>query len=342
MRFVQVGLGYRAQAFKRVLADMDEFECVGLVLRKQRTTAIPVYTDLATCLDEVAPDFVLNLTPAHSTPAMLRVAVAHGAPILAETPPASSPAELDRLAELVPSGLVQIAEQYPLMPGHAARLEAVRLGLIGEVSQVQVSSTQTYHAMALIRAYLGVSPCQAIVRGHGFSAPLVDPLNRSGWTSDSTPRDTAMVLASVDFGGGRSGIYDFTDNQTRNLLRTRRLLVRGTHGEISGDQVVRLADHNLITTTYMQRRQTGHDLDLNGYCTYQITLGDQVLWTNPWPEMRWNDDELAVAEYLTRMASWVRGSGPPPYPLADGLYDARLGQAIDQAVAQDRAIEICV
>jgi len=340
MEFVQVGLGFRSQAFKRVLSDLGQFRCAGLVLRKSRTAAVPVYTDLGDALDHLQPDFVLSFAPARTTPAMLETAVAHGVRILAETPPAATVGELDRLGDLAGSGLVHIAEQYPFMPGHAAWLAAVRLGLIGEVSQVQVSSTQTYHAMALIRAYLGIGAASAVVRAHRFSAPLVDPLTRAGWTLDPIAHQAATTLASIDFGEGRSGIYDFTDNQTRNLLRTRRLVVRGSHGEISGEQVVRLAGEGLITTTYLNRRQTGHDLDLNGYCTYQITLGDHILWTNPWPDARWNDDELAVAETLARTEAWVRGVGPGPYPLAQALFDARLGLAIDEAVQVDRAVQV--
>jgi len=367
VRYVQVGLGYRSAAFRRVLGELADFTCVGLVLRRVRTGDVPVYTDLAACLRDVRPDFVLGFTPPATTPGILQTAVAAGVPVLAETPPGSTAAALDGLDEVAASGLVQVAEQYPAMPGHAARLEVRRLGLIGDVSQVQVSSTQTYHAMALIRAFLGVAPGPAEVRAHRFTGPLVDPLTRAGWTADPVAHEAATTLASVDFGAGLSGIYDYTDNQTRNLLRTRRLVVRGSLGEISGEQVVRLAGPGLITTTYFSRRQTGHDLDLNDYtdagrasheparvtepkegvderseehCTYQITLGDHVLWTNPWPEHRWNDDELAVATILTRMAAWLRSEGEAPYPLSEALYDARLGLAIEEAVRLDRAVTV--
>ncbi|MDR2974827.1 MAG: Gfo/Idh/MocA family oxidoreductase [Propionibacteriaceae bacterium] len=413
MEYVQVGLGYRSQAFKRVMADMAEHECVGLVLRRGRaaSVSVPVFTDLDECLSQIHPDFVLSFAPGTATGQVIRTAVSHGTPVLVETPPAGAVAELDDLSDMVDSGLVQVAEQYPMMPGNMARLEVVRRGLIGEISQVQVSSTQTYHAMALIRAYLGcggsaegstggtglaggvgagqsdagfvrpgghqgVQPtghmeddalrgCRVaggdavpragdgrsdagsvrlggypVVRAARFAGPLVNPLSRAGWTDDDATHQAATVLASVDFGDGRSGVYDFTDNQTRNLLRTRRLLLRGSHGEISGDQVVRLADHNLITTTYLNRRQTGHDLDLNGYCTYQITLGDQVVWTNPWPDKRWNDDELGVAELLRRMTAWLRGEGAAPYPLSEAIYDTRLGLAIEEAVAKDQPVRV--
>jgi predicted dehydrogenase len=341
VKYVQVGLGYRWQAFKRVLNDMEGFEPVAMVLRRPLNAGVPVYTDLDECLGRAKADMVISFTPPTVTPQVIATCAAHQMPLLAETPPAMTMAELAALEQASSSGLIQIAEQYAMMPGHAARLAAVARGLIGEVSQVQISSTQTYHAMALIRAYLGIGVTKtAVVRAHRFSGPLVDPLTRAGWTGQTAAKQAGTVLASVDFGEGLSGVYDFTDNQTRNLLRTRRLLVRGSHGEISGDQVVRLAGHNLITTTYLNRRQTGHDLDLNGYCTYQITFGDEVVWSNPWPQMRWNDDELAVAELMTRMAAWVRGEAEPPYPLADAVWDTKLGLAIEQAVDQDQPVRV--
>jgi predicted dehydrogenase len=77
-------------------------------------------------------------------------------PVLAETPPAP---DLDGLRGLWSavgaSGLVQVAEQYLMMPSHAARAALVATGVIGTPTQVQVSSTQQYHAIALIRGLLG-------------------------------------------------------------------------------------------------------------------------------------------------------------------------------------------
>jgi len=317
MRYVQVGLGYRAQALKAVMATMTEFECVGWVLRKQRTAAVPVYTNLDRCLDEVGADLVIDVAPHHSTASILRIAIDHGVPVLTGAPPGSTRAELEQLDEAAASGLAQVAEHHPLIAGHAARLTAVGHDMIGEVFQVQISATGPCHAMALIRAYLGLGIVPAVVRGHRFS--------------------NEDILASVDFGDGRSGIYDFTNNHTRVVLQAGRLLVRGSHGEISGDQVVHLGEHNLITTTYMQRH-----VDPETHHTTHITLGDKALWTNPFPDSGWGDDEVAIAGFLTRTAAWIHNEGAPPYPLSEALYDARLSLAITEAVEQDRTVNVPV
>ena len=73
------------------------------------------------------------------------------------------------------AGLVQVAEQYLLMPAHAARLAAVRDGAIGAPTSVQVSSTHLYHAVSMIRGLLGVGFEPVTVTARAFTAPLADP-----------------------------------------------------------------------------------------------------------------------------------------------------------------------
>lgn len=374
--FVLVGFGFRAAAIHRVAGHLPGLTCVGAVVREPRPLPVPVYRDLAECLREVRPDFVVSAVAKAAGPAVIAEAVAHGVPVLAETPPAADRAGLRALWAAPGGDLVQIAEQYLLMPSHAARLAAVRGGIIGTPTQVQVSSTQQYHAISLIRGFLDAGPNPAadrtagdrtaagrttpdqaaphqtaperptpdnhpvIVRAARTVAPLVSPLDRGGWTDDPTPRPATTTVATLDFGDGRSGIYDFTDGQTRNLLRFRRLLVRGTHGELHDDEIVHMPAARTVARTPLVRRQSGHDLDLGGFDTESITLGSEVLYRNPYAGCRFNDDEIAIATLLDAMAAWVRGEGPPPYPLAEGIRDQLLALAVEEAADTDRTITV--
>ena len=162
--------------------------------------------------------------------------------------------------------------------------------------------------------------------------------NRAGWTGDPSPKRATTTIATVDFGDGRSGLYDFTDNQSRNQLRFRRILVRGTHGELRDDELVRLAAARTVVRSPLIRRQTGHDLDLDGFDTDHITLGAELLYRNPFPGRRWNDDEVATATILRATAAWVRGDGPPPYPLAEGAQDHLVALAIEESADTDRTV----
>jgi predicted dehydrogenase len=337
--FAVVGAGWRASAYWRLAALLDDVSCVGVVARSPRRLPVPTFTSLAECLAAAQPDFLVTAVPWAVNPGVVTQAVSLGVPVLAETPPAPNLAGLRSLwAAVGRSGLVQVAEQYLLMPSHAARAAAVASGVMGTPTQVQVSSTQLYHAVSLMRGLLSAGRGPVTVRASRYRAPLVDPLSRAGWTDDEAPKIATTTIATLDFGHGRSGLYDFTDHQTRNQLRFRRILVRGSHGELRDDEIVRLTAPRTIVRTPLIRRQTGHDLDLQGFDTDHITLGTEVLFRNPYPGLRFNDDEIATAALVQAMAEWVRGDGPAPYPLAEGAHDHLVALAIEEAADTDRTV----
>lgn len=50
------------------------------------------------------------------------------------------------------------------------------------------------------------------------------------------------------------------------------------------------------------------------------------------------DEEIAIATLLDRMATWVGGGGPEPYPLADGAQDQQIALAIEEAADHDATV----
>ena len=252
---------------------------------------------------------------------------------MAETPPA---ADLDSLHSLWrdvgQSGLVQIAEQYLRLPSHAARLAVVKSGAIGEPTQVQVSSTHDYHAISLMRGYLGAGIGPVCVNASAFSAPLQNPSSRSSWNVDTQAVLTQSRIATIQFDSTLSGLYDFTDNQWHNQLRFRRIIVRGSGGEINDDQVIKWIQPDNFVTAPIVRRQTGYDLDLDGYRTDHLSFNSEVIYKNSFIGQSWSDEEIAIATMIQEMADWVAHRGPAPYPLADGIHDHRVSLAIQESL----------
>ncbi len=338
--FVMVGWGYRSRAWWEAARGIGA-QCAGMVVRTPRDTPAPAYDSLSEAVRKTGAKLVVASVSWDQTPIIAREAVELGVGVLVETPAAPDPDALAALwREVGGSGLVQVAEQYPRYPTHAARLAVTASGALGTPTQVQVSSTQTYHAVALMRAHLGMPLGGATVTATSVTAPLLHPLSRAGWTGASQPEAATTTHAVFDFGDGRSGIYDFVDQQTRNLLRFRRLAVRGTLGELDDLDVLRWAGPETILTERIERRQSGYDLDMSGYDSETLSLGGEVLWRNPWPGNHWPDDTLATATLLRDALAWADGSAPEPYPLAQGLQDAALGFAIARAVAERRPVEV--
>jgi predicted dehydrogenase len=223
------------------------------------------------------------------------------------------------------------------MPGHAARLAVVDQGVIGDATSVQISSTHLYHAVSLMRGFLGIGYESATVRATEFLAPLVDPLTPDGWTHDDVPRPATTTLATLDF-TGRMGLYDFTDNQWWNPLRARRLVIRGSRGEIVDDTVTRLADPTTPVSSQLVRRQTRLDLNLEGLDLKHISFDGTVVYRNPFAGTGMSDDDIAVAATLAATGAWAREEGPAPYPLAEASQDQALAVAVEESVRTGRAV----
>ena len=339
VRFGVVGGGRRTEFLLRLAARAPQHLSVtGVVVRRpERAAELARAWGVATVataeeLLTAAPDFAVVAVPWAAAPDVTRHLVGLGARVLSETPPAPDVEGLRRLwSDVGSSGLVQVAEQYLLMPAHAVRLGLAREGRIGQVTSVQVSSTHLYHAVSMIRRLLGVGFEPAAVDARTFLSPLADPLGFDGWSGDASPRELGTTLATLDFGQGRSGLYDFTENQWFNPLRTKRIVVRGSLGEIVDDRLVRLADARTPVESALLRRLVGTDLNLEGLDLDHVSVDGEVRWRNPFFGARLSEDDLAVAALLVATARWARGEGPPPYRLADGLQDHLLALAVEES-----------
>jgi predicted dehydrogenase len=342
-----VGGGWRAEFFARLAGLLpDRLTLVGVAVRRPeaaeeiaRRWSAPAFLSPAELVAAQRPEFVVTSLPWAANPEVVAELVDAGVPVLSETPPAPDADGLRELWSRVGSrGLVQVAEQYLLMPAHAARRELVDRGLIGTPTSVQVSSTHLYHAVSMIRGLLGAGFEPVRVHAQRFTAPLVDPLTREGWTGDGAAKDATTTLATLDFDGG-SGLYDFTDNQWHNRLRQRRIVIRGSHGEIADDTVVRWVDERTILRSEIVRAQLGQDLNLDGHDTELFSFDGAVLYRNPFLGLRLMDEEIAIASILTATAAWVRDQGPAPYPLAEACQDHLLGLAIEESAAKGETVE---
>jgi predicted dehydrogenase len=340
-RLGAIGSGWRTAFFLRLARALpDRLQVTGVVTRTaergrevEAEWGVPTFRTVADLLRHERPDYVAASVPWPAMPDAIREVVGHRMPVLAETPPAP---DLDGLralwSDVGSTGLVQVAEQYRLMPTHAARAAVVRDGVIGEPTSVQISSTHLYHAVSLIRGLLGIGYQVAEVNAQRFTAPLADPLTaRVGWSGDDTPRPMSTTIATIDF-DGRMGLYDFTDNQWWNPLRARRIVVRGSRGELVDDRVVRLVDPATPVESVLIRRQTGVDLNLELLDLKHISFDGRVVYRNPFDGAGISDDDIAVADILCRAGAWARGEGEPPYPLAEACQDHLISLAIGESL----------
>jgi predicted dehydrogenase len=345
--YLIVGYGWRAPFFLKPAREFPgTFRVAGVVARREearddaaRTWGVPTFATLDDALTAERPDFVIVSVSWDAAPGIVRDLAARGIPTLCETPPAPNQAELERLWDDVGvTGLVQVAEQYPLYPGHLARRAVIDSGAIGTVNEAEVSSTHMYHAMGIIRQMLGVGFEGAEIRAIADTHDLATPMTHAGWAADAAPSPAKTVRALIRFEGGKVATYDFTDNQWWNPLRQDRIALRGSLGEIVDLRVTQLTGARTFVTSHLERRHTGIELNLEGNDLDHISWGSQVVYDNAWQGARFSDDEVAVSSLLSQVGAWARSEASPPYPLAQGSQDWALALGIEAAAESGETV----
>ena len=342
-----IGAGWRSEFFIRIAQLLPEkFEIVGVVARKEEVRSalaerfgVQTYSSISQLLSKNKPDYAISSVSWDSNPGVVEELVSAGVYVLCETPPAPTLEGLQKLwAAVGSSGIVQVAEQYLSLPGHSARLAITKSGVIGNVSSLELSSTHGYHAVSIMRGFLqsGFEPTTITTRQ--FQAPLIDPLSRNGFNADLSPKNAKTTISLIDFGSGKSGVYNFVDNQWHNQLRHRRIVVRGSRGEIVDDSVIRLIEGPAITTSRIERYQLGYDLNLDGYDTEHLSFDGKVVFKNPFTGLRFMDEEIAIATLMVQMADWINGNAKAPYPLNEACQDHLVSLAIDESIASGRSV----
>ncbi|GGD53627.1 Gfo/Idh/MocA family protein [Paenibacillus nasutitermitis] len=340
-----IGGGWRAEFFLRIAEELPErFWVAGMVVRSEekgkeieRRWAVPTYRTIGDMLGGTRPSFVVVSVPRSAAPGILLELAAAGVPALCETPPAESLEELVSLYQkLGGKARIQIAEQYPYQPNHAARLELVRSGKLGPISLAEVSAAHDYHGLVLLRRFLGIGFENAVIRGQSFTSKIVQGRGREGGPDDHRLVDSEQILATFQF-DGKLGVYDFTGDQYFSWIRSPRLLIRGERGEINNFDVRYLQDHRTPVHTELKRLHAGHDGNLEGHHLKAILCGDAYLYRNEFAPGRLSDDEIAVAACLARMGEYSEG-GPEFYSLAEACQDHYLGLMMRKAVESKEAV----
>lgn len=340
-----IGTGWRAGFFLRVAAEPGTPLEVRRMLAHSSTSArnaasrwrIPVDSSLDAFLAH-RYDFVVVAVPRDDAAGLTEALVARGVPVLLETPPAPDLAALRTLyARLGAAAPVQVAEQYPFQPHHAARIAVARSGALGPISSAAVSAAHEYHGVRLIRSLLGVGFVPMTITAQRFPDPVVRSLSADGWASDMRVVRANRVIAQLRFDDGTVGLYDFEDEQYFSPIRSRHVHVRGERGELVDDRVRILPAPGSPVAMALERRQAGIDGDLEGAFLDRITLGTDVVYQNPFPGARLTDDEIAIATVCARMHSFVR-DGRPFSPLADACHDAAVAHHIAEAARTGAAV----
>lgn len=334
-----MGGGWRTEFFLRIARELpDRFEVCGVVTRSEakgreieNAWGVKTFRGVDDLLKHTKPSFVVVCIPREAAPVLIKELAGKGVAVLTETPPAADIEGLIEINRLAEGGAkIQVAEQYPFQPLHAARIAVAHSGKLGEISQVQLSVCHGYHAISLMRKLLGLRFENAEIRAQKFVSPVIGGPGRAGVPEQEKVEEAGQVIAHLDF-GGKVGIYDFTGVQYFSWIRSQRFLVRGDRGEINDSTVRYLKDFRTPAEFDLRRLNAGENGNLEGYYLKGILAGEEWIYRNAFIPGRLTDDEIAVASCLVKMGRYVNG-GPEFYSLAEASQDHYLAMMINEAL----------
>jgi len=340
--FALAGSGWRAAFYARLAGKMPElFRLTDTWVHTPEKAPAWQARYGGGIVDQVAelcrnhPDFVVvAIGKQHSFPfimAMLDTDI----PLLLETPPGVRLGQLYALWEKAEKrrAPVLVAEQYPDHPFFASWGQAVAQGMIGPVSNLSISAVHGYHAVALMRLFLGVKGENARIVGSQYHFPVRQTGSREGPICQGEVRMPSRNRAAFHFDSGRTAFYDFSAEQYHSAIRFSHWSVQGETGEISDDSALCLDGQGNPLQVRLTRHQTGQR-GCGEYGLLGITAGERWLYRNPYPGYPLSDDEIALAGCMERMGRIARGEAEftQGYPLAEALQDTYLAALMRNAI----------
>ena len=226
-----VGAGWRSEFYLRIAALMpDTFKVSGIYIRnKQKREEFskkfnaPIFDTLDKLL-QTDFDFIVSCVNKTGICDTVRELCSKTIPVLTETPIGTSNKEIDDfLAEIKPDWRVQVAEQFHFQPRNAAIKSVIESGILGEITQVQLSCCHDYHAASLIRFFLDTE--DEMPETSSFTLPdTVTRYNSRGGLLKEPQTVTAEEKFAFLFLYTTSEVYTISKGVFRNLNATYRKL----------------------------------------------------------------------------------------------------------------------
>jgi predicted dehydrogenase len=328
-----IGSGGRSRLYIDAIQSLgDDFELVRMRFRTQekadrfaREYGIPVTTSVDE-LKSAKPDFVVN---AVNRPDVGKVTMEDfledGIPVLAETPPAESFREIRELWEktVKKNYKILVAENYFAEPAWAARLEAARRGYLGDVQAITVSNTHEYHAISMMRLFLGCEYTPLTVIGKKMMIDLTLTQEKDGSPiRDGRTQKVERYHTILNFENGKTGIYDFAIAQYWSAIRSRYCMIQGSRGEIKDDDIWYLDKNYDPKQAPFRRNMKGDDL-------VSISIGEEVVYENKLIA-KGVGRNLGVCNMLLNMKRYLE-TGDAPYPFKSAMQDTYITQLFLEA-----------
>lgn len=337
-RLAIIGAGDRVRQIYRPALDAleDDIEVVGITSRGGESarrlgevTGWAFAENAERMVRESSPDFVLVAIPPNEIEGLYPAFLELNHPLLLETPFCWGVRSGRRLAKAIRDRrlTIGVAEQFPFLPVAQLERKLIELGAIGRPRAVENRfAIFDYHGIARLRAAIGRPELPAVVNAVRTSFP-----SHATAMSDGTETWERGIFV---YETGETIEHRYSNEYYDSPVRdSGSLTIFGSHGSFDGSTLLyRGSDGQPVSSSVERHVVDGRLQSLS----LETPLG-AVAWRNPFAGSSLNEEQIAVATLLSRMAQSVRDGGMPAYDAVDALWDLELLAAMRASVERGGA-----
>lgn len=326
INFGIIGAGWRSEFYLRIATLIpEEFYITGIYIRnseKKKEFGKKYDVKIVDSIDELImtnPEFIVSCVNKDGICDMIAELANRNIPVLSETPIGTSAEQIeDFKCKIKSDWKVQVAEQFHFMPRNQAIKAIIDSGIIGEVNYAELSCCHDYHAVSLIRYFLGIKDEMPKVTSFSFDDRLNVYNCRTGIIEKTILKTSKQKIAILEY-KNKTAVYNFSSEQYFSDIRNSRIVIRGTNGEIINDTVTYL-EGNIPMTFTLTKNESGKYENLDGFCLNEIVGNGKILYKNPFPLKRLSDEEIAIATCLIKMKEYLHNN-KDFYNLSEAITD---------------------
>ena len=294
-----------------------------------RKYGVSWYTNVEEMLDKENPDFVAIVVNPAQTHVVAKAVLARGISIITETPIASTLPDADLLIQLAEEtgAHIEVAENLYRMPSERIKRELILQGVFGKIWRGHNNSrTHNYHAVSLVRSYIGFDVPITKVIGVQGECPVA-PHEYRGSTADSENTRHAIFF----FDNGALGFSHFTSLTFGSPLRSiDSTEFYGEKGMAVGEQLLVLKDEKTSQSINIRRVTC----NVEGVEVLDKLVADtdpEIVWDNPFRNYPMTDGMITIASELASIVKAVRDDSDPEYGAINGRIDRQIDLAISES-----------
>ena len=287
------------------------------------------YTDIEKMLDKEKPDFVAIIINPPQTHIVAEAVLERGISMITETPVTSTLEDADMLIKLAEDkgAKIEVAENLYRMPSERIKRELILNGVFGKVWRGHNNSrTHNYHAVSLVRSYIGFDvPIKRVIGVQGDFA--VEPHEYRGRKTDSERSRHAVFF----FENGALGFSHFTSLTFGSPLRgVNSTEFYGEKGMAVGEQLFVLKDGTTKHPINISRVTCNVD-GMEVLDKFVADTDPEIVWDNPFKSYKMSDGMITIASELASIMKAVREDAEPEYGAVNGRIDRQIDLAISES-----------